>query len=508
MGAVEQFQEVMPVQSGLVEIQLADPPTLEKDGLQAVLRLVVWDQPPSGEKTIRDIKEQQCIVLPAAWLGDARLPVFFRAWVRHAQKKMQDDVEMLLPFDFFPAPRLHPLKNEELTTEDAMVEALASAGTAERRELVPAPPPVATHPELEKAIAEDPADLARWQVYADFLQERGDPRGELIALEVKAASGDLGAASAAGRLFGKHEDRFVGPMGDYDEQLALSWRMGFVETARLSLTYDDREQGISGVELVRTLLSHPSAMFLKELTLGTFDFEGENDYSEMLELLSDRPRPALRKLFVGDTQPDEQEISWTRAGDLSPLSEVAPNLASLKVRAGSMTLGGLELPRLKELVLETGGLSKASFQSVSDADWPELESLEIWFGSDSYGAECKVGDLEALLTGKRLPRLKRLGLRNAEFGDDLASALAGSKLLGQIEELDLSMGILTDKGAQAIAADAPRFAHLKKLVVDRCFLTEAGVAQLSSLGPALSAADQRRPDEGDGQAHYYVAVGE
>ncbi|MGC4116130.1 MAG: TIGR02996 domain-containing protein [Myxococcales bacterium] len=510
MAAIELFQDVMPVEVGLVSLQLVDPPTLEKDGMQATLRLVIWEPPKdgSGEKSIRDIKEQQCIVLPAAWFGDPRLPLYWKAWARHVVEKLKGDVEWLLPHELFPAQRLHPLKREELTTEDAIVEALAAAGSAERRPLVPAPKAIASHPELEAAIAENPDDLARWQVYADFLQERGDPRGELVALEIKAASGDLEAAAAAGRLFGKHEDLFAGPMADYDEQLTLGWKMGFVESARMGLTYEDHESGISGVDLVRTLLTHPSALFLRSLTLGTFNFEGDNDYSQMLEALFERPRPALRSVFVGDTQPDEQEISWTRAGDLSRLSEVARNLKKLKVRAGSMTLGALDLPKLEELVLETGGLSKASFQAVSDAHWPSLERLELWFGSDNYGAECRAEDLADLLGGVRLPKLKKLGLRNAEFTDALMPALASSKLLAQVEELDLSMGILTDRGAETIVANAACFAHLKRLIVDRCFLSGDALARLARLGLELSAGRQQTADEYDGQTHYYVAVGE
>lgn len=42
-----------------------------------------------------------------------------------------------------------------------------------------APPPAATdtNPEREAAIAENPHDIAAWQVYGDWLQTQDDPRG-------------------------------------------------------------------------------------------------------------------------------------------------------------------------------------------------------------------------------------------------------------------------------------------------------------------------------------------
>jgi uncharacterized protein (TIGR02996 family) len=42
----------------------------------------------------------------------------------------------------------------------------------------------ATNPALLAAILDDPLDDAKRAVYADYLQQHGDPRGELIALEL------------------------------------------------------------------------------------------------------------------------------------------------------------------------------------------------------------------------------------------------------------------------------------------------------------------------------------
>src|SRR5262245_57286291 len=38
----------------------------------------------------------------------------------------------------------------------------------------------ARNPELEALIEEDPNDLSRYLIYGDWLQQQGDPRGELV----------------------------------------------------------------------------------------------------------------------------------------------------------------------------------------------------------------------------------------------------------------------------------------------------------------------------------------
>jgi uncharacterized protein (TIGR02996 family) len=39
---------------------------------------------------------------------------------------------------------------------------------------------------LEARVIDDPTDAEAWMVYGDLLQRRGDPRGELVALQAAA----------------------------------------------------------------------------------------------------------------------------------------------------------------------------------------------------------------------------------------------------------------------------------------------------------------------------------
>src|SRR5262249_49301398 len=152
-------------------------------------------------------------------------------------------------------------------------------------------------------------------------------------------------------------------------------------------------------------------------------------------------------------------------GDFSKLWSKLPRLETLILQGGSWTLGQLDLPALKSAEFRTGGLSRASIQSISTAKWANLERLHIWFGDENYGAECNVGDLEAILNGKGLPKLKSLGLMNAEFSDEIARAVSRAPILKQLETLDLSMGTMGDAGAATIA-ESTAFKHLKRINLD------------------------------------------
>src|SRR5688500_18514450 len=85
----------------------------------------------------------------------------------------------------------------EPTPEERFVEIVRAASQAREAAPVtappPPPPPPVPEPEpvlelhrnlaLEEAIAQDPDDEEAYLVYADWLAERGDPRGELIAVQ-------------------------------------------------------------------------------------------------------------------------------------------------------------------------------------------------------------------------------------------------------------------------------------------------------------------------------------
>ena len=109
-----------------------------------------------------------------------------------------------------------------------------------------------------------------------------------------------------------------------------------------------------------------------------------------------------------------------------------------------------------------GGLDASVIKSIALSSFPNLEHLELWLGTDEYGGDHSMDDLEPLLAGRLFPKLRYLGLRNSQMADEIAAAVVRSPLLQRIETLDLSLGILTDEGARALL-ELPASPTLKKL---------------------------------------------
>ena len=107
----------------------------------------------------------------------------------------------------------------------------------------------ARNPELEALIDEAPGDAERYLVYADWLQQQFDPRGELSVIQHRLATstdpheiGLLERDHAA--LLKKFEAELLGPLAQYvflrssvRSFRTFSWRCGFIRAARLSRLY-------------------------------------------------------------------------------------------------------------------------------------------------------------------------------------------------------------------------------------------------------------------------------
>ncbi|MHB8899821.1 MAG: STM4015 family protein [Thermoguttaceae bacterium] len=226
---------------------------------------------------------------------------------------------------------------------------------------------------------------------------------------------------------------------------------------------------------------------------------------ELLVKNADR-LPRLVALFLGDIVSEENEMSWIHQADLSPLLEAFPNLQLLRTRGGE----GLEIkePRhdtLRALALESGGLPVEVVRSVCTSDFPNLEHLELWLGTDDYGGTSSVQDLQPILSGKLFPKLKYLGLRNCQYADDVAAVVVNSPILDRIETLDLSLGVVTDEGARALLS-LPQGGSLKKVSIHYNYVGKDLLKQLNQLDLSIDTSKPSTMDEDD--EWRFVAVGE
>ena len=190
---------------------------------------------------------------------------------------------------------------------------------------------------------------------------------------------------------------------------------------------------------------------------------------------------------------------------MSPLFRAYPNLEHFRVRGtNGLILGEIHHAKLKSLVIESGGLDVGVLRDAVTEDLPGLEHLEIWLGSDNYGGNITLSDLEPVLSGKRFPKLKYLGLRDSEFQDEIAAAVARAPILPRLETLDLSLGTLSDEGAAALlGSDA--FYGLKKVDLHHHYLSDGMMARLKSSGVAVDLSQQQQAEEEEDR---YIAVSE
>ncbi|MEU6479875.1 STM4015 family protein [Streptomyces sp. NPDC047017] len=301
---------------------------------------------------------------------------------------------------------------------------------------------------------------------------------------------------------------FPGPddEGDLPEPDAYAWRV-------TSDVYDADEPWEAAFA---RFLDRVDTTRVSALVVGAWQEAYETDPGPVVEaLLAARDRlPALRALFLGDMVMEECEISWIHQTDVTPLLTGFPALEELGIRGGD----GLEFPavrhdNLRRLTIESGGLPAGVVRGVGASDLPALVHLDLWLGTSDYGGDSEAADLEPVLSGARLPRLRHLALRNSEMQNAVAAAVAAAPVVSRLEVLDLSMGVLTDEGAASLLDGQP-LTHLKKLDLHHHYIGAPLLDRLrQTLEPAGVELDLDRDDadedqDGDGTVWRYVAVGE
>ncbi|MGW6743713.1 STM4015 family protein [Streptomyces sp. NPDC055025] len=241
--------------------------------------------------------------------------------------------------------------------------------------------------------------------------------------------------------------------------------------------------------------------------------------NEVLIDLSSR-LTGLEALFLSDLEDDEAMISTIYQSDLAPLLDAFPGLRELVVRGGE----GLDFPvtghaGLRALRVESGGLPPGAAAHIAAADLPSLERLELWLGEDDYGGGTTVEQLAPLLAGEGKPALRHLGLQNSPIQDELAAAVASAPVVPRLTSLSLSMGTLSDEGAEALLHGQP-LTHLKELDLSHHFLSHDMMLRIwTALEPAgvrvnlygrKDAENDRweNDDEESGTGGRYIAVAE
>lgn len=253
---------------------------------------------------------------------------------------------------------------------------------------------------------------------------------------------------------------------------------------------------------------------VRAVVVGQWGEPYDNDSSGVVKHLVDaRDRlTSLRAVFLGDLEPEEAEISWIEQSDVTPVLDAYPLLEELGIRGGTkLRFPAVRHAHLRTLSFEAGGLPGEVVRGVAASDLPALEYLEMWLGVADYGGDATVADLAPILAGGRLPALHHLGLCNSEIQDEIAAAVASAPLVAQLKSLDLSLGVLTDTGAEALLGGQP-LTHLTWLDLRHNFFSEPVAerlrAALEPSGVEVDLSERGEEWDDDGTLHRFTAVAE
>jgi uncharacterized protein (TIGR02996 family) len=384
---------------------------------------------------------------------------------------------------------------------------------------------------LEEAVRSDPDDRAAHAALADFLHEQGDPRGELmqvqLALEDESVPADrrqqLKAHEKA--LLKKHGQEWVGAWAGVVTDLENSgtphndelpggkkylFEGGLLTTVNITrLT----------VPLARAMVAAPELRFVRNLFIGNVPPEPEGDEEEFAEG-PDVPEgvedhqgqypllrwPQLRYIrrFGWGWPPEENDKDyyfscWMPGDRVYDFVKQMPDVEELRIFAhvrDAKKLVALQMPKLRVFQLYHGW----SYPLDKLAANPTLGKLTHIL-CHPHGLEpddkpyITLKDLRAICRAPHLSSLAHLQLRSSVVGDAGAKEIAASGILKRLRVLELQLGCISDEGAKALA-ECPDVKNLQLLDLSHNALTEAGIAALTATGVKVVAEQQH------GQTHY------
>ncbi len=347
------------------------------------------------------------------------------------------------------------------------------------------------HQSFLQAIIEQPDDDTPRLVYADWLEEHGDPdRAEFIRLQCELA----GMAEADPRqrehqarertLLAAHEREWAGPL----DRLVTGYefRRGFVEAVVSSAAFF-RDAGrlfaAAPVRVVRirwgeaTRQDWAGCRHLRRLTGLDLASNGRFDRVNLGHVLASPHLTGLRTLRLAGTKVGtggvRDLVAWPPLAGLLRLDLVCSGLddSAAEVLASSLYIGGLG-----ELSLRGNRVGAAGARAAGAiASRGGLTALDL--GGNHTLGDAGCGTLAA---SADLGRLARLSLADAGIGDDGVRALALARCISGVAVLDLAGNAVGDAGCRALAA-SPHLARLQELSLKDAPVGDEGVrAMLAS----------------------------
>ncbi len=271
------------------------------------------------------------------------------------------------------------------------------------------------------------------------------------------------------------------------------------------------EQGKGPKDVVGDILGDEEFDGLNELSIGCWGNPWEESCQEVIDgIVANADKFShIEKLFLGDMDFEECEVSWIMQGDYSRLWAALPGLKELTIKGSTdLALGEICHEGLESLTIICGGLPKSVMKSIENAKLPNLKKLLLYIGIEDYGFDGNEDTVKELLEKSDFPGLEYLGIVDSEMQDELTGIVLGSKYMGQISVLDLSLGTLTDKGGALLLEKIPTWPNIKKLDVHYHYLSDEMAGKLESLPIEVDVSEGNKEDAYDGEIYRYAMLTE
>jgi uncharacterized protein (TIGR02996 family) len=377
---------------------------------------------------------------------------------------------------------------------------------------------------LIDAIVAAPEDDAPRIVYADWLQQRGDPRGELIQLQCQLAGPEderrRSMRIAENKLLADYALAWTKPLHEVlpepppAAQHEFTFARGFVDEATLSLACLPHLGALlERAPMLRRLRLRPNGMVTLPLARPVIDKTFASPHLlriTSLEVSLPGGGNAIAEAIAGMSElANLRELAVHASIWGDQVAAFAQSRAGLMLDdAGALALAGSpHLAKVEKLSLEGNFVGIAGAHAVARAPW-KLRELEL--GNNAIeglepgaiaraldgqacaglevlslaGIALATEDLAAIAATPTFANLRDLDLEKCQVGKDGIAAFCNALALPALRRLRLERNSLGDAGAQAIATCAA-LAELTSLEAGHNRFGHKGAAALAA-SPHLS----------------------
>ncbi len=322
----------------------------------------------------------------------------------------------------------------------------------------------ATRGDLLAAVLANPEADAPRLVYADWLSERGDPRGDFISIQCELARGSQRAAELEKEAAALLEAGSPQWLKGFTPDLAqVRFHRGFVETA----TVRD-SQSLAQLEEFFQTEPVTELIFSSSQTI-----DGERFATlEWLERLRSVEFRAARPNAPGALSRERlaHVLDSRRLRKLSRLVLIGQRVGDEGLNLLTAQ-GGKALPGLDCLILEDDAVTEKSVRAFAANKWT-ARFTELSLANNHLG----VGGTEALADSRSPGHLLRLSLGGNQAGNEGAFAIARAARFKTLESLSLPRNRISSSGLDAL---------LESRTLD-------GLSALDLTGNPIGAAGKRR----------------